>query len=64
MDREGLSAASGDENDEEVVEDTSHTEKAERTLVTMAMAKRWVQQLTKVCLDLCLISFCPLSLSL
>ena len=60
MDSEGSSAASSDENDDEVAEDTSHTEKAEGTLVTMAMAKTWVQQLTKVCL----ISFCPLSLSL
>ena len=60
---EGSSAgeSSSDENDEEIAEDTSHTEKAEGTLVTMAMAKTWVQQLSKVCLDLCLTSFvhCP-----
>ena len=42
---EGSSAAS----DEEVGEDTSPVDKVEGTLVTMAMAKTWVQRVTKVC---------------
>lgn len=43
---EGSSPSS---SDEEVVEDTSLVEEAEGTLVTMAMAKMWVQQVAKVC---------------
>lgn len=46
MEDEGSSPSS---SDEEVVEDTSLVEEAEGTLVTMAMAKMWVQQVAKVC---------------